>query len=205
MPILMDRLLLQLRLTTMMRSGDASNIVWALFVQDHKHYIKTTDKNGVIQTFSVTGQTLCTLLEYLTRHLNTPGLYLFRYIKQPWETLGSERLAKRLLNIMQEENIDTQVFKAHSLRGATATHLLQQGTPQSLVQARGKWASSKTLDDYYSRLHQTENWGKLLGKMEKKGKHQLVLCFHCRFPNRNRQRKVRGGKPKGKAQHKLML
>ena len=160
---LLDKLLLQLRLTTMMRSGDASNIVWALFEQDKKYYIKTTDKNGVIQVFNVTGQTFTTLLEYLTRHLMIPGLYLFRYVNKPWEYLGSERLAKRLLAIMTEENIDTQVFKAHSLRGATATHLLQQGTSQTLVQARGKWASSKTLDDYYSRLHQTENWEKLLG------------------------------------------
>ena len=147
----------------MMRSGDASNIVWALFVYENKHYIKARDKNGVIQTFSFQGQTLNTLLEYMKRHLDNPGMYLFRYIKKPWENLGSERLAKRLMNIMQEENIDTQVYKAHSLRGATATHLLQQGTPQTLVQARGKWASSKTMDDYYSRLHQTENWEKLLG------------------------------------------
>ena len=70
----MDQLLLQLRLTTMMRSGDAANIAWPLFEQDSKDYIKTTDKNGALQTYSVTGVTLSTLLHYLGKYQDYPGL-----------------------------------------------------------------------------------------------------------------------------------
>jgi integrase len=159
---LLDQLLLQLRLTTLMRSGDAANIVWALFEQDSNYFVKTTDKNGALQTYSVSGVTLETLLHYLDKYKDSPGLYLFRYAKQPECYLGPERLAKRLLQVMAEEGIDTNTFKAHSLRGATATHLLQMA-PQSLVQARGRWASGETLDKYYARLHQEKDWEGLLG------------------------------------------
>ena len=48
------------------------------------------------------------------------------------------------------------------LEGATATHLLSTGTHR-MVQARGSWASSQTLDMYYNRLHQKQNWEELLG------------------------------------------
>ena len=155
---LLDTLLLQLRLTTLMRSVDAANITWALFTQDHRFYILATDKKGEAITFNVQGLTLHTPMEYLTRHLDHPGLFLFRYLSDPNQCLGAERLAKRLLGRMQAAGIHTQVFKAHSLRGATATHLLANGAPQTLVQARGHWTTQGTLDMYYSRLHQQVDW-----------------------------------------------
>ena len=65
MPDLLDKLILQLRITTLMRSADAARIVWCLFFQDKQYYIKCTDKAGALLTFSVTGQTLMTLKEYL--------------------------------------------------------------------------------------------------------------------------------------------
>jgi hypothetical protein len=67
-----------------------------------------------------------------------------------------------MLVLMEEQGIETRVFKAHSLRGATATHLLKKGVPHSLVQARGAWSSSQTLDLYYNRLHQAHDWESLL-------------------------------------------
>ena len=201
---LLDQLLLQLRLTTLMRSGDAANIAWALFEQDSKYYIKTTDKNGALQTYSVTGVTLSTLLHYLDKYKDHPGLYLFRYTNEPHSYLGAERLAKRLLNVMSEEGIDTNTFKAHSLRGATATHLLQQGAPQSLVQARGKWASSDTLDKYYSRLHQQEDWEGLLGG-NAKGR-QATACAVPSPPVPQAEPTEEGGSwgTQGGAQHKVL-
>ena len=94
---LLDRTILQLRLTTLMRSVDAANIVWAI-----------------------------------------------------------------LLPLMEMAGVDTDVFKAHSLRGATATQLLRKGVPHHLVQSRGAWSNSATLDVYYNRLHQSADWERLL-------------------------------------------
>jgi hypothetical protein len=63
---------------------------------------------------------------------------------------------------MQACGIDTKVFGAHSVRGASATYLLYLGIPKSLIQAHGFWSSSQTLDDYYSRLHMILDWDDLL-------------------------------------------
>ena len=173
---LLDILILQLRLTTLMRSVDIANIAFALFHQDGVHFVRATDKKGEATTFSITGFTLYTLLEYMHRHLNQPALFLFRYTKDPSQCLGSERLAKRLLQVMQQCGIDTATFKAHSLRGATATHLLAKGTPISHVQARGHWSSLQTLDVYYNRLHQQIDWETHLLGGHAEGRHDSAAC-----------------------------
>jgi hypothetical protein len=166
---LLDRALLQVRLTTLMRSVDAANIVWALFHQDNETFIKCTTKTGELTTFNLRGLTLETVVEYIHEHRHHPALFLFRSTVKPHQCLGAERLAKRLLDVMRTVGIDTEVFKSHSLRGATATHLLKKGVPHHLVQSRGAWTSSATLDTYYNRLHQTKDWERLL-----EGEHASV-------------------------------
>ena len=59
---LLDRTLVQVRLTTLMRSVDAANIVWALFHQDGEAFIKCTTKTGELTAFNLKGQTLDTVL-----------------------------------------------------------------------------------------------------------------------------------------------
>ena len=159
---LLDRLLLQVRLTTLMRSVDAANICWGLFTMESQAYLRTTDKTGQAVTFSITGQVVHTMKEYLHRHLQYPALFLFRHIKNPSLCLGAERLAKRILTVMGQVGIKTDFFRAHCLRGATATHMLQKNVPQEWVQGRGHWSSSVTLDQYYNRLHQTNDWEALI-------------------------------------------
>ena len=159
---LLDRLIIQLRLTTMMRSTDAAHIVWVIFTHDGSHFVQLTDKNGALQTFSVASETLVTLKEYLRRHVSYPNVFLLRYEKRPEQVLQSERVAKRALQVMQRVGIDVRIFKAHSLRGATATHLMEHGMSRNLVQARGCWKSSTTLDEYYDRLHQRTDWRQAL-------------------------------------------
>jgi integrase len=160
---LLDLLLLRLRLVTLMRSVDVANLTWGIFSHEGTHFIQTVDKGGNPRCFSVGGKTLHSLLLYLHRHLSHPACLLFRYVNDPRRPLGAERLAKRLLSVMASVGIDTQVFKAHSLRGATATHLMARGQPKEMVQARGGWSSTATLDVYYNRLHQSCDWEAMLG------------------------------------------
>ena len=108
--------------------------------------------------FSITGRTLDMAVAYIAQHCNHPALYLFRCAKEPHVCLGSDRLAKRVLQMMETAGVDVTVFKAHSVRGATATHLMTMGVPQAWVQARGNWKSTVTLDAYYNRLHQGQDW-----------------------------------------------
>eukprot|EP01012_Entosiphon_sulcatum_P030936 TRINITY_DN3850_c0_g4_i1.p4 TRINITY_DN3850_c0_g4~~TRINITY_DN3850_c0_g4_i1.p4 ORF type:complete len:228 (+),score=31.05 TRINITY_DN3850_c0_g4_i1:1092-1775(+) len=70
------------------------------------------------------------------------------------EPLGSERIAKVALEHMKRSGVDTDKYKAHSLRGAAATKMLALGIPAHIVQARGGWASEQNFQFHYARLHQ---------------------------------------------------
>ena len=66
---MVDKLLMQIRLGTLMRSGDAANIVWAIFEQEGEKFIKTTDKKGQLIMFNIKGKTLDMIIRYMHRHL----------------------------------------------------------------------------------------------------------------------------------------
>ena len=124
--------------------------VWGLFTMESQDYLRTTDKTGQALTFGITGQVVHTMMKYLHRPLQYPALFLFRHIKNPSLCLGAERLAKRILTVMEQVGIKTDFFKAHSLWGATATLMLQKNVPQEWVQAWGHWSSSATLDQPFA-------------------------------------------------------
>jgi hypothetical protein len=160
-----------------MRSVDVSNIVWGLFEHRNRFYIHTT-KNGTLATFSVEGQTLQSLLVYLEKHLDYPNTTLIRYLNSPAKCMGSERIAKRVKETMTQLGIPTEAFKAHSLRGATATHLMLNGMEPQWVQSRGGWQSPETMQMYYNRIHQQQDWeAALQGKTD-----AIKHCFNCVVP-----------------------
>ncbi len=167
-----------MRLTTLMRSVDVSNIVWGLFEHRNRFFIHTTNKTGTLATFSVEGATLQSLLVYLEKHLDHPNTTLIRYLNSPAKCMGSERIAKRVKETMTRLGIPTDAFKSHSLRGATATHLMLNGMQPQWVQSRGGWQSPETMQVYYNRLHQQQDWEKALqGKTD-----ALKHCFNCVVP-----------------------
>ena len=59
---------------------------------------------------------------------------------------------------MTQLGIPTEAFKAHSLRDATATHLMLNGMEPQWVQSRGGWQSLETMQMYYNRIHQQQDW-----------------------------------------------
>ena len=174
---LVDLVIMRLRLTTLMRSGDLANMVWGLFMMDNKYYIKTTNKQGKLMTFMVAGKTLQSIKSYLINHQDHPGLFLLRHLTDTKKYLGAERVAKRTLNIMKQCDIDISIFGAHSLRGATATHLLEEGMDKENIKNRGGWSSMQTLDQYYARLHNSQDWENSLG-----GHASAGIVLTCAVP-----------------------
>ena len=159
------------------------NVVWALFTMDSRHFIKSTDKKGQPIVHKVEGQTLTTIIDYLFLHRHNPGLTMLRHQKTPHLTFTSQRIAKLTLEAMKKVGINTDHYKSHSLRGATATHLLKEGVPHALVQARGHWQTTATLDKYYARLHQIKDWTALIqGKIETTGTQQPLPCLQTKSP-----------------------
>ena len=109
---------------------------------------------------------------------------------------------------MQKAGVDTSIFKAHSLRGATATHLMAAGTPQHLVQARGHWSSTATLDIYYNRLHQQTDWeAHLLGghALARQAAACAVLPLSVPLANPTEEGESRGSKGESTAQEAALI
>lgn len=71
--------------------------------------------------------------------------------------LGKERLAKDILAVMAAAGIDTQRFKAHSVRMAVATKAIQLGMPVDEVMRKGRWRSWQVLRDFYERSRDSGN------------------------------------------------
>ena len=159
---LSDTLILQIRLTTLIRSGDTASLVWALFQFQNQFFVRCTSKNGSVETFNVPDPVWKNLVCYLFAHRLHPNIFLFRHDKDPTLCLGAERIAKKVLHLMGKAGVDTNIFKAHSLRAATATHLLREGVPKDLIQGRGRWSTQLTLDKYYLALHNQCNWAEVL-------------------------------------------
>ena len=154
----------------MMRSADVANVTWAIFhldphekwQPDQKPFICTRAKGGTRRQFSVAEDTARTLVRYVWEHRAHPAPFLTRYVREPAQCLGSERIAKRCLGVLKAIGVDVAVFKSHSLRGATATHLATRGVPLPWFQGRGGWSSLGTLQQHYNRLHQMQNWQEFL-------------------------------------------
>jgi hypothetical protein len=155
-----------------MRSVDCAAIVNGISTYEGKYYLRSTNKLGRAQLHAIGARVVSHLRVYLNRNKLHPCPYLFRHEGKPGKALGAQRLAKLALNQMGLLGIDTDTWKGHSLRGATATALLRKGVDRRWVQNRGGWTSAVSLDIYYNRLHQEVDWEEKLGLEENAGGRQ---------------------------------
>jgi hypothetical protein len=99
---------------------------------------------------------------YLRTLKDAPGEYTFRHAQDASRCLGAERIAKTVLEAMQTLGIDTAFFKAHALRGASASTALSNGVLPFMVQGRGGWRSAESFNQFYARAHQDISWEKVV-------------------------------------------
>jgi len=89
------------------------------------------------------------------------AFFAFRQTKNARAPRGPEYIAKVALQAMAKASIDTAGWKAHSLRGASATHFMAKGVPGAVVQARGGWASAGAMATHCARQNQLIPWPEL--------------------------------------------
>ena len=71
--------------------------------------------------------------------------------RPPYKAIGSQTLARWTMTIMASAGIDISVFKSHSTRSASASHLINAGTPLSEVLKQGSWTDESTFRHFYLR------------------------------------------------------
>ena len=170
-PDLLDRLLIPLRLCTLMRASEISSIPWALFHMNNQGnwephqplFLHTNSKSGTRKTYSIMGKTAITVIHYTWLHINVPGTFFIRTTDQPQKNVGSERNPKRCLNILKKMVIYTErgIQKPQLERGHSNPTGPKCSIP-ALDPGRGGWTYMDTLQKHYNSLHQTQNWETLL-------------------------------------------
>ena len=93
-----------------------------------------------------------TCLHYMskTEHLregNTRELFVIS--RPPYTAISPKTSANWILNSMERGKIDTTVFKAHSINGATASKRVAQGASLEDILKSGRWHTTSTLKKFY--------------------------------------------------------
>jgi integrase len=164
-----------LRCTTLARSGDVANMLPTLFFDGTRILVRCIAKGAVHRAFVISGVVYETVGRYLLESRGSnplPSAAMFlrlgntvinRYGHEQNPEIGSERVAKICLEAMHASGIDTDYFKAHSLRGACATAAVLSGVSPHTVRLRGGWRGDASFDLHYGRAHQGVDWCAAVG------------------------------------------
>lgn len=99
---------------------------------------------------------VCTLLAYYSRtrawRLKVgDDDHLFVSCDTAFKPVSSQRIAKWLKSVLHDAGVDTTIFKAHSIRSASATLQRQQGASADEIMAKGHWRSRTVFARFYDR------------------------------------------------------
>ena len=85
-----------------------------------------------------------------SRHLEEPNV-LFLSVIKPFKPVSSSTIARWIKEILALSGIDTDIFKAHSTRGAAATAAVDKGVSISEILQLGDWSQVNTFQKFYYR------------------------------------------------------
>lgn len=77
--------------------------------------------------------------------------HLFVSCDNTFRPVSSQRIAKWLTSVLHDAGIDTSIYKAHSIRSASATLQRDQGVGVDEIMAKAHWRSRSVFTRYYDR------------------------------------------------------
>jgi hypothetical protein len=169
-----------LRIVTLMRSNDLAKCLPHFWEQQGRIYLRAMAKGNRLRSFRIGETTVKIVSNYLKLcGAPFPRLRMFSAL-QSSQALSSERIAKLTLHYLEKAGIPSTRFKAHSLRGATATYLtMMKKVPEQSIRARGGWFSgSDSYAKHYDRSDQGEVWDLLFMA----GRTETVTPCNLPFP-----------------------
>ena len=87
---------------------------------------------------------------------------LFLSCVKPHKPVTSQRLANWLKEMLGKAGIDTTVFKAHSVRGASSTAASEKGVLIEDILRKADWSTDSTFRKFYYRPTQANNYAQTL-------------------------------------------
>ena len=94
------------------------------------------------------------LKKYLQRSESLRGKddpHLFVISRKPFRPASHDTLARWVLDCMREAGIDTQLFKAHSVRGASRSKYSALNLPVSHIMEKADWKVESTFRKFYEK------------------------------------------------------
>ena len=85
---------------------------------------------------------------------------LFISVRRPHKPVKSATLGHWLKDIMKTAGLDTDIFTAHSTRGASTSKAKRMGTPIGDILKAANWTSASTFGRFYDRPVMTETYGR---------------------------------------------
>ncbi len=157
-----------LALTTLLRGAELASIKFDSFFASRYRatfvlgQLRKSQRTGPLQSLTVRAwrdnSIICpvtTLESYIerTETLRGPmsGNALFIGSNKPHRPVTASTVGHWIKEQLREAGIDTNVFSAHSTRGAAASHAASVGVPIATVLAQGHWASESTFARFYHR------------------------------------------------------
>ena len=89
-----------------------------------------------------------------------PNKLLLSYIK-PYKSISAESLSRWIRDILSRAGIDTNIFKAHSVRGASAS-ACNKGIPLEDILRLADWSTDSTFRRFYYRPQYNPNTARQL-------------------------------------------
>ena len=102
-----------------------------------------------------------TTAQYRKMEPSSPQPLFLSYIK-PHGPVSSQRIAHWLKDILGRAGVDTSVFKAHSVRGASSTAASEKGVHIEDILRTADWSTDSTFRRFYYRPSQENNYAQTL-------------------------------------------
>jgi site-specific recombinase XerD len=123
--------------------------------------LRKAQRSGAFQSFSLPAfsNSSCCPVEALRSYVdrtaprrnNTNINYLFIALISPFKMVTASTISRWIRKILLSSGIDTQVFGAHSARGAGASKALASGASVDGILRSGHWARESTFARFYKR------------------------------------------------------
>lgn len=95
--------------------------------------------------------------QYRRRSSEEPAPLFLSYVR-PHKPVTSQRMAHWIKDLLKEAGVDTEVFKAHSVRGASTSAALKKGVHLSDILNTADWSKESTFKKFYYRSNQEDSF-----------------------------------------------
>ena len=94
-----------------------------------------------------------------------PAPLFLSYVK-PHKPVTAQRMAHWIKDLLKEAGVNTDVFKVHSVRGASTSAALRKGIHLSDILSTADWSKELTFKRFYCRTSQEDSFAsRVLSKL----------------------------------------